>query len=465
MWQRTETKLFLTVFLIYGFYVTMTDPFNNVDALCVAMIEHGTFQIDARVMNDYAVVNGVKYSGYSPGASWLLAPLYAALKPLCVVAPEGFQFQAFSMLAAWLLTIPLGALCVVALYRLVREWEVEERAASLTALAFAFGTMWFAYARRHNSYSLISSALIFLSLFLMARPARKNGDPAVSGFLAMLAVTADYKQALSVLFVGPYLLLRHADWKARRMFAAGAIPPAIAMLAYNWQVFGHPLYTPAKFEHAYHGAGQSLQPGVVPLHGVLDFSWDHFWKLFLGPHTGLFVYMPLTLLAFVGAAHCWRAQRWMLLTAVGVVLSNAWLAASVVFWHGGGSETYYGPATRYLLPAVPFLMVLVAFAVQRVKPRIVHALVALSALVNWIFVLSTSYGRGASPTQPGWENLPLVVHARHIADTLGAESVWFNFLASSHFSLGKAGAAAITWSGAALVATIVWFIWRTPKTS
>jgi len=472
MRRTTERRLFFTVLVVYGFYVTMTGPFNNVDALCVAMVEHGSFVIDSRVMHDYAIVDGTKHSGYSPGASWLQVPLYAVLRPVCSVAPDGFEFQLFTMLAAWLLTIPLGALCVVALYRLLREWEVDEHAALLTSLAFAFGTMWFSYARRHNSYSLMSAALIFLAFASLSSRATtttlRHSDVCMSGFLAMLAVALDYKNAISAIWLFLYVPLFFRAWRPCVAFGLGALPPLAAMLAYNGHVFGHPLYTPAKFEMANNKLEESLQPGVIPLQGALDFDLGKFVNLLVGPHTGFFVYLPVTLLALVGIVPYLRnkpaAARGVLLVTAGIFLSNVLLSASLSsYWHAGGDKTYYGPSVRYLLPAVPFVMIFVAFAVQRVKPVIALAFVAVSVAINWIFVLSASYGWGASPILPDWENLPLAVHARHIGETFGAESVWFHFLASSHFRFGKPGAAAITWCGAAVVTGFVWWIWRTPK--
>jgi hypothetical protein len=483
MLKRTETKLFLTVFLVYGFYVTMTDPFNNIDALCVAMVDRGTFEIDQRVMHDYALLDGKKYSGYSPGASWLLTPYYCLLKPLCRLAPKDLKFQAFSVLAAWLLTIPLAALCVAALYRLLREWELSERVATVTALGFAFGTMWFPYARRHNSYALISAALIFLAfvqlnrlkLSISRKPlqqvdrSRLSRSEAlvflVSGFLALTAVVVDYKNIVSVIWICLYVLLVSRVWQSCFWFGLGALPPLIAMFGYNWIVFGHPLYTPAKFEVANNKLEQSLQPGTIPLEGALHFDVSKFVKLLVGPYTGFFLYMPLALLALFGIAHYLRnrplAARGTLMVTTGIFLSNLMLSASLSsYWHAGGDRTYYGPAVRYLLPAVPFAMLFAGVAIQRVRPSVTCFFVVISAAINWMFVLSANYGGGASPMQPGLQNLPLVIHAKHILETRGAESAWFSFLASSHFPLGKNGAAAITWCGAAMVGMLVWLLWR-----
>jgi hypothetical protein len=290
---------------------------------------------------------------------------------------------------------------------------------------------------------------------------------AAGGFLATLAVATDYKQALSVFWVGLFVLLRTRGWRSWLRFGLGALPAAVAIFSYNWHVFGHPLYTPAKFEVA--RAGEDLlQPGVIPLEGALHFRWEHFWKLLVGPHTGFFLYVPACVLSLVGVAGCLRERRpdlcWALLVASGIFLSNLLLAASLdVFWHGGGTVNYYGPGCRYLLPAVPFLMIFFAVAAERVRPAVTNGLVAVSALVTWMFVVSHSYGAGRSPIGSGWETLPLVVHGKHIAETFGAESVWFNFLASSHFSLGTAGAALLTWGGAFLVAVAVYFLWRGPR--
>lgn len=477
--QRTETKLFLTVFLVYSFYATMMSPNNNIDALVVAMVDHGTFRIDdevftgmeVRVRGDHAIVDGRKYCGYSPGAAWLLAPWYWVTKPICALAPGDLKFQMFTFLASVLFVIPLGALCVVAVYRLLRENRFDDRVALMTALAFAFGTMWIIYARRHNSYSFISAALIFLSFALLALSAARKQKPGTGrlllcGFLGVLGVAADYKNSLVLIWVGAYLVLNHRSWRGWMWFVVGGMIPGLAMLVYNDHVFGHPVYTPAKFQVEYFGNEVKLQSGVVPLVSGASFRWEFFWKQFVGPGTGLFLYVPVTLFALVGAWIRWPERKtrmpWAGLITGAMVLGMALLVAHFPFWHGSGDKYYQGPGTRYLLPCVPFLMILAAFGIERVKAKITYAVTALSCIITWMFLLSANYGKGESAHAPGWENFPLYVHGKHILSTYGAESIWFQFLSSSHFSLGRPVAALITWLGLFLILSLVWLLWRLP---
>lgn len=464
-WNRTETKIFLTIELVYGFYVALGNRFGNINALCIAMVDHGTFEIDQRVVGDYSIVDGKHYCGYSPGAAWILAPLYWCLRPLCRLAPADFEFHLFSILAGWLVTIPLAALCIVALYRMLRQREFSEQFAILGALAFGFGTMWFVYARRQDSYSFMAAAFVFLSFVVTDRSAdspRRWPLLWLAGFLASLAIVTDYKLALAVLWIGLFLVIRHRSVMSLLVFGLGALPLTVLAGAYNWHLFGHALYTPAKFQTA--RFGDPLQVGMVPLQGSYKFNIGSFWNLIAGSRTGFFTYMPVLLLSIVGMFHAIRQRnrelRAILVPTAGIFLTYAVLAAGLSWWWAGGERVYQGPATRYLIPAVPFVVFFAAVGMQHVRPWITKLLLVASVAIAWTFVLSANYGKGESLTAPGWENSPLIVQWKHIAATFGAESPWFYFLSSSHLSFSRPLAALLTWCGFACLGLMLWRIWR-----
>jgi hypothetical protein len=110
------------------------------------------------------------------------------------------------------------------------------------------------------------------------------------------------------------------------------------------------------------------------------------WGLLFGWWRGLFVYTPALVLGFVGFAFALRRMRgWMesrLVVLGASSIATVLLYAKFTTWHGGLNQFGY----RYLIDAVPFLIVLGVYAVERSQRlRTWAILLAAISILTMIF--------------------------------------------------------------------------------
>ncbi len=143
-------------------------------------------------------------------------------------------------------------------------------------------------------------------------------------------------------------LLVYCAWRHRRRalwFLAGAVPPALALGAYDWAAFGSPFHLSYRYvanvytERQHHGF---FGIGVPTLGGLKD--------VLVGTR-GLLYFSPVLVAAAVGLWLLWRrgTRAEALLAAVVVVLFLL-LDAGYFLVYGGGT-----PGPRFFAPALPFL--------------------------------------------------------------------------------------------------------------
>src|SRR3989344_7398251 len=84
--KRTEVKLFLTVFIVYLFFLSDYGGNWMADSIidsAMAFVDTGEFIVDSYIKGpqDNAFFKEHYYSGFAPGASFLVMPLYLIFKP------------------------------------------------------------------------------------------------------------------------------------------------------------------------------------------------------------------------------------------------------------------------------------------------------------------------------------------------------------------------------------------------
>lgn len=391
--RRIAAALFLLLLLCYTYTLPRwADPNQNSRLdMVVAVVDDGTFQIDAYVANtvDYARVGDHYYSDKAPGAAFLGIPVYAVLKQVlglpimdglmdrlannealkATLREEGTGLLAhkvrfaiaqvaLSIVAAALPTALLGAL----MYRLLAHFSARPWPRILTVLVYGLLTPAFAYAGAFYGHQL-SAALLFAAfglVFLVQSPDGIARLLAV-GLLLGYSVITEYPTALiaGVLFIYTFYRLNDKRRIAWVILSGGLV--AAGWMAYNTAVFGAPLalgYSHSELWTEQHGAGfMSL---ALP-------QWRALWGITFSKFRGLFVLSPVLLLAVPGFVLWWRsrksrAEAWV---ALGSVASMLLLNASSVMWWGG-----YAVGPRYLLPALPFMALSLHFAFDRWGDRL-----------------------------------------------------------------------------------------------
>ena len=221
-----------------------------------------------------------------------------------------------------------------------------------------------AYAGAYYSHQLSAAFLVAAFLLVKTDQVPSAGRLLLAGFCMGFAVLCEYSVLLvaGVLFVyALYRMIKLGVWPRILwvMASAGAVGACLAV--YNTTVFGGPFnlgYEYSELWSAQHQTGfMSL---TMP-------SWDAIWGITFSPFRGLFYLSPVLLLSLPGFIFWWksrqfRAEFW---AAAASVAAMFFFNASSAMWWGG-----FAVGPRYFLPALPFIAIAAAFAVQHWYSRI-----------------------------------------------------------------------------------------------
>lgn len=318
-----------------------------------AWVEEGRTAIDSHHGNtkDKAKRLGHFYCDKAPGVSWLAIPVHAAVLAVHPEEPPGPRLLAVSSWLAAVFAIGLpSALAVVFLDGLLAAWGLAPRPRAALALAYGLATITWPYSTLLYGHQL-AAALLLIAFALLARlknsPRAPAGTLFLAGFLLGVAVVAEYPAALAVLPLAAYAAVVVRPRPQVLWLILGGLLPAVALALYHWKIFGSPLALPYDFSTRKHRHLGFFMGLGVP-------RPEAFWHLLLSPFRGLLFSAPWLALAIPGAVRLWRLRkRAEVLTAGAVCLLFVWMNTSLVDWDGGWAT---GP--RYLIPAIPFLVLL-----------------------------------------------------------------------------------------------------------
>ncbi len=354
--RRPEAALFALVFAAYAyFYQAGGWNQNSRFDLTRALVEDGSARIDATHKNtgDKARREKHHYCDKAPGVSWLAVPAYAASRLLAPDAADRTAHDRYLNGAAHAATVfAIGvpsAISVVALALLLGALGLGDRARVAIAAAYGLATLAFPYSTLLYGHQL--SASLTLGAFALLVVGRERAGRVVlvaTGALLGLAVAVEYPSALAALAIGGYAATFVRPWQRLGWIAAGAAVPGAALALYHALAFGGPLTLPYEFSTQPHRSMGFFMGLGVPDPVAL-------WHILLSPYRGLFFSAPWLALAIPGAVRLVRRARAEAVTCIAIVLLYVWLNASLVDWQGG-----WAMGARYLVPCIPFLVVLVA---------------------------------------------------------------------------------------------------------
>ncbi len=318
------------------------------------------------VTGDVAYFQGHFHPNKAPGTSFIAIPAYWFIYHFERIIGANPDDWWTLTLNAWLTGAfsvgLLSALGVLLCYRLALAFSGGRRVASvMTALAFAFGTMFFVHATSLYEHNVVAVGLI-ASFYLLYRVKTDLGRGSavgsftdiraewylfLSGLCAGYAAITNYIVAVVVIILGVYLLFGVRKKIGWLWFGLGLLGPFLLICAYNVACFGTPFTTNYRYQNPFFRSGNNafLDVLVWP-------RWDILLTILFSPFRGLFFTSPILLLGPVGLVwlfqhKCYRDEAWLLSAIFGIfILFNT----SFNGWDGG-----WGVVPRYLGPAVPFL--------------------------------------------------------------------------------------------------------------
>jgi hypothetical protein len=434
--------------------------------------------------NDKAWVDGHFYSVKSPGTAALTTPLYLLIEdlggqklaraavdnaertsharwtPESVTPLENYGYNVDRGIRVqriveentpivWALTL-LAAVIPAVLLLLAVRWAADRFVSgygTAAAITLGLGTVVMTFAAEFFSH-VISAGLAFAAFCVLIK--ERDREPrlamvGLAGLLAGLAVTFEFQTGLVGIVLFGYALSRKTDLLRRgATYAGGAVLGALPMLAFNQWAFGNPLKLAYGYAVAFPGVTGHDKLGLNS-HGFFGITaprLDSAEQLLIAGR-GLLVLTPVIVMAVVGTimmrrrGHRAEANTILAIAAV-YFLYNAgyWLP------FGGGT-----PGPRFLIPALPFLAIGLAFAYKRL-PALTLGLAIPSVLM--MVVGSMTYpliGKQGTGTWADWLMEGKLEHT--VLTAFGVTNAW---LAAAPFA-------------AAVITAIVLAVRATPSTA
>jgi hypothetical protein len=363
--------------------------------LAVAIVDFHTVEATPVVnsthtrMEDLATVDGRLYSNKAPGGALVGLPAYLVAR--AIVGPPTQHNMRATLNAMRLLASTVPAILLAFwLGNVARRFGCSEDRANFATVAMLFGTPLFAYgllffAHALSAFTLFGTFALLFDRKLSAAGSQLSGSPesrqpraeSLAGVLIGLAVLSEYPNAIPSAILVACALPRLRIGGVLRIIAGG-LPFAVLLGIYNKLAFGS-VFTLSSAHEVDTNIRELASRGLF---GVGLPSPDYLLRLLLDPSKGLFVLSPVLLIALLGIRGAWKAMpRGAFIALIATPLSILLTFAGYPNWFGGWTV-----GARYLVAAVPFLALLIAFAAATsIEALLLGASVTVIAIVSLVF--------------------------------------------------------------------------------
>ncbi len=371
---RFSTDLLLFAFFAFLYLFTASGHIESIDGNVM-------FAVTQNIVRSGSLS---PHSAYGPILSLVAIPFYL----VGLVATKALHFPGdyLSKAAVSFTNALVTALTCVLVAAVARRLGTGRRSAYVLALAYGTCTLAWPYAKTFFSEPLTALWLLLAFWALLHMPTRilvedqpyrdarfgapvrtspsgRHGRPVpwiIGAFAALGLGLLTRKTTLITLPVFVvYLVVRTRTRPDRwRLLGAAGVTIIVSLLAVGavnvirFGRIGATGYT-----------GHLWTPNVLPgLYGLL-----------IGPYKGLILFVPLTIIAFLSWPRFYRRRAPEALLCGGIFLVYLVVHAAYIDWPGGGN---WGP--RFLVPALPFLLLALPFGWTR-TPRWTAATLVLCA--------------------------------------------------------------------------------------
>jgi hypothetical protein len=323
---------------------------------------------------DRALYHGRTYSDKAPGVSFAAVPGYELERAAGIAkAPREWASEGDGSL--WLVRVlSSGVLFLCSVFVVGRLAERLVRGTGALSAA-TFGVATLAAPLAPTFFEHDAAGAFAISAFALLWRGGKARTLVLAGALAGTAVLFQYAAAVAALILTVY-----AAWRHRRRllwFLLGAVPPAVALGAYDWAAFGSPFHLSYRYvANAYTERQHSgfFGIGLPTIDGI---------RIVLFGNRGLVIWSPVVVACAFGLWLLWRrGMRGEALVCALVVVAFVLIDAGYFLPYGGGS-----PGPRFLGACVPFLALGLPEAYRRLR-GLTLAFVAVSTVTMTVQALS-----------------------------------------------------------------------------
>ena len=334
-------------------------------------------------------VDGRRYGFFGHALSVVALPMYGLGKVAAARAPEEWRHAIrsdhfwvhrrdrtadYTRMLVGLTNCLVTAFAALLFAEWVRRLGYGVRTAVVTALAYAFATSAFPYTRTFLSEPLSTVWLLVAAIGVTEFHRLRDASPRTAARWLWAAATALaislHTHVLNVVVVPVYIgwmllpLSRDAALTEHRRAWAGALAigicGAVVLALGQWMRFGDPWET-GRYDHY-----SWFQLGAEGLVAML-----------VAPGRSVLLYSPALIVSLFGWRRLARRHRDVAIACLAVFAAR-WLFVGLRSdWWGGWA---IGP--RYLLPAVPFLLLPLAELVQRPPNRRAAVAIAVSLVLG-----------------------------------------------------------------------------------
>lgn len=350
-------------------------------AIDAAIVDYGTVEVTALMrdtgipLTDLAQIGDRFYSNKAPGSSLLVLPFYVIARAIFGPPSTETMRATLTIIRIAGATVPL-LLLALWLASTARRLGCDETRTRVGVTAMLFATPLLAYGLLFFAHALSALFLFgaWVVLFVSERTLRIDF---AAGAIIGLAVLTEYPNAIPAAALVACALPRLRAEGVLRIIAGG-IPFALVLGIYNRIAFGSFFSLSSAHEADAH-IREAAQSGLF---GVGMPSLTTLVQLLLDGGKGLLVVSPVLLVAAGGIARARTAMQRGAFVALLVVPAVIVLTISgYPYWFGGRTV-----GARYLIPALPFLALLIAFAEETVTETVLlGASVCAVALMSLVF--------------------------------------------------------------------------------
>jgi hypothetical protein len=270
------------------------------------------------------------------------------------------------------------SISVSILFLICRSFGISLKNSIFVSFLYGFGTMAFSYSQT----SLSSPPMVLFALlgFYFFGKWNTNNYPRYLIFSGISFGLAFLTRSDAVLFIIPSFFLILYLIKSRKE----KIKSLLGFIIPTFSAYGlHHLISYVAYGSTSSGAVSSLS-AVVEGSKISTVFMNIFGLLF-SPGVGLFIYSPVLIVIFVGFFDFYKKNKQQCILLLGFIFMFVYIYSSGENWHGLNG---WGP--RYLLPLVPFLLIPIAFSIEKRGTPFKLLLIVLGGIgffINLVYLL------------------------------------------------------------------------------